>query len=102
MKSSRIARMALLVMRIRRRDHRSRKTPTNGPSTVKGSRIVAKAVAIAPAVGARSGEKRMVDARATWKMPSEPWDSSLTAKSRRKPENRNNAARSRKKITHAA
>src|SRR5674476_1637431 len=49
--------MALLAMRMRRRGHRSRKTPTNGPSTVKGSRIVAKATAMAPAVGARSGEQ---------------------------------------------
>jgi hypothetical protein len=57
---------------------------------------------MAPAVGARSGENRTVEARATWKIPSEPWDSSLTAKSRRKPENRNSMARSRKKVTGAA
>jgi hypothetical protein len=57
---------------------------------------------MAPAVGARSGEKRTVDARATWKMPSEAWDRSLTAKSQRKPENFNSAARSRKKVIRAA
>ena len=92
--------MALLAIRIRRRDHRSRKTPTNGPSTVKGSRTVAKATEIAPAEGARSGENRIVAARATWKMPSEPWESSRTAMSRRKPENLSSAARSRTKAIH--
>ena len=37
---------------------------------------------MALAVGARSGVSQTVDARATSKMPSEPWDSSLTANSR--------------------
>ena len=68
MTRSKNTRIALLATRIQRRDHQSRKTPTNGPRIVKGSRIAAKA----PAVGARSGENMTVEARAAWKMPSEP------------------------------
>jgi hypothetical protein len=39
-----------------RRDHRSKNTPVNGPSTLNGSSTTASVPAIAPGLGARSGE----------------------------------------------
>jgi hypothetical protein len=62
-RTSRTARTRLLITRVIRRGQRSRKTPTNGPRTEKGSRIVAKPAAMAPAFGARSGEKSTEDTR---------------------------------------
>ncbi len=73
------------MTRVIRRGQRSRKTPTNGPRTENGRRIVAKPAAMAPALGARSGEKSTEDTSATWKTPSANWDSSRTENSRRKP-----------------
>ena len=46
---------------------------------------MANPAAIAPAFGARSGEKSTDETRATWKTPSENWDSSLTENRRRNP-----------------
>ena len=54
-----------------RRLHRSRNTPTNGPSTLNGSSTAASAAAIEAASACRSGENRTYDASATWKMPSD-------------------------------
>ena len=59
-------------------------TPTNGPSTEKGSRVIASTAAMAAASGCRSGENRTYDARPICSTPSQDWVATRTASRRRK------------------
>ena len=61
------------IVRIRRRDHRSMKTPTNGPSKVNGA-IVTSVVTSSPrAVFCCSALNTTEAVIATRKIPSPPW-----------------------------
>ena len=72
-------RMAFAQNSTWRRDHRSSKTPANGPMKENGNRSVANAAAIAGALVCRSGAKNTYDANATWNTPSASCEVSRTA-----------------------
>jgi hypothetical protein len=59
-----------VTTRIRRLDHRSMKTPVNGPTIEKGSDTTSVAIANPIAVLARSGEKTTEATSAAWNSPS--------------------------------
>ena len=71
---------------IRRRDHRSMKTPANGPITEKGMMTIAEANANPEAVPCCSGENTKEATNAAWMNPSAVWLISLIDRSSRKSE----------------
>src|SRR5256885_3103327 len=66
-----------------RRRHRSRNTPTNGPTSEYGSSSTANAVATRSPSGAFSGLNSRLPASADWKSPSPNWLISRTPSKRR-------------------
>ena len=79
----RVSERTRLEKRIARcRENLSRSVPTNGPTMEYGKRTTAKATAAFTALAWRSGENKIKEARALWKIPSVIWPDHLTLSSR--------------------
>ncbi len=83
--------------RIWRRDHRSMRTPANGPTSEYGRYSTAKAAAPAAGLGNVSALKKTYVPTPAVMMPSPPWEISRVANRRRKFRSARTARRSARK-----